>query len=194
MADEKKLDGKAIADRILEEMKEEVQKLQAEKHITPGLAVVIVGNRTDSQTYVRMKKQAAEKLGFKFLLKELPADIKQEELLQVVKELNNDKDIHGLIVQLPLPAHIDEKTVLDAVSYEKDVDGFHPLNIGALCMKGREPRFVPCTPKGVMELLARSGISVQGKHVVVLGRSNIVGIPVAMLCLHANATVQVIRA
>jgi len=159
--------------------------------VTPGLAVVLVGERKDSQTYVRMKKQAAEKTGMRFWLKEIPETVQQQELLKIVQDLNADKEVHGLIIQLPLPAHIKEVEILDAVSYEKDIDGFHPLNIGALTMKGREPKFVPCTPKGCIELLERSGISLDGKHVVVLGRSNTVGIPAAMLALHKNATVSI---
>jgi len=140
---------------------------------------------------VRMKKQAAEKCGMKFVLAEGPSDISQEDLLKMVKGLNEDKSLHGLIVQLPLPEHIKEKEILDAVSYEKDIDGFHPMNIGALTLKGREPLFIPCTPKGCMELLERSGVNLDGKNVVIIGRSNIVGIPAAMLCLHNNATVTI---
>jgi len=127
----------------------------------------------------------------KFILKELPDTIQQDELLKVVQELNNDKEVHGLIVQLPLPSHIHEISILDAVSYEKDIDGFHPLNVGALAMKGREPRFVACTPKGCIELLDRIGVKLEGKHVVVIGRSNTVGIPAALLALHKNATVTI---
>jgi len=181
------LDGKKTAEEFQENIKNEIKELK----IQPGLAVVLVGERKDSQTYVKMKRQAAEQVGIKFFLEEKPSTITQEDLLKAVKELNNNKEVHGLIVQLPLPSHINEKEILDAVSYEKDIDGFHPLNIGALTMKGREPKFVPCTPKGCIELLERSGISLDGKHVVVLGRSNTVGIPAAMLALHKNATVSI---
>lgn len=188
--DPKRLDGKAIAEEIHKEIAAQVNELKT-KGCTPGLAVVLVGERKDSQTYVKMKKQLAEKVGMNFVLKDISASVTQEELLKIVQDLNEDKTIHGLIVQLPLPEQINEKEILDAVSYEKDIDGFHPLNIGALCMKGRDPRFIPCTPKACIELLDRKGISLDGKNVVVLGRSNIVGIPVAMLCLHRNATVKI---
>jgi len=174
----------------LKEIEEDVKKIK-EKGITPGLAVILVGDRKDSATYVRMKQQAAEKSGMNMFLKKYPATITQKELLDVVLELNHDDKVSGLIVQLPLPEHIDEKIVLDSISYEKDIDGLHPMNIGALCMKGREPKFVSCTPRGCIELLERIGISLDGKNVVVLGRSNIVGVPAAMLCMHRNATVTI---
>lgn len=125
-AEDKRIDGKSIAEQIHSELKSEIEQLD----VIPGLAVVIVGSRTDSQTYVRMKKQAAEKLGMKFTLKEVPADIQETALLEIVQQLNDDQEIHGLIVQLPLPEHINEQVILEAVSYEKDVDGFHPMNIG----------------------------------------------------------------
>jgi len=127
----------------------------------------------------------------RFVLKEVPDTITQTELLQVVKSINADPTIHGLIVQLPLPSHIDEITILDEVEHSKDIDGFHPLNIGALAMKGREPKFVSCTPKGCLELLDRTGVKLDGKHVVVIGRSNIVGVPASLLCLKRNATVSI---
>jgi len=189
--DPKRIDGKALSETILKEITAEVEILKKEKGITPGLAVILVGDRKDSSTYVRMKRLAAEKVGMKMFLKEEPANITQEDLIKLVKEINENKEVHGLIVQMPLPNHIDERAVLDAVNYEKDVDGLHPLNIGALCMKGRDPRFVSCTPKGCIEILDRKGISLDGKNVAVIGRSNIVGIPVAMLCLHRNATVTI---
>jgi len=184
------IDGKKIAEEIQGEIEVKVKKLK-EDGITPGLAVVLVGERKDSQTYVKMKKQAAEKIGMHFVLKELSDKISQAELLKVVEDLNNDKSIHGLIVQLPLPSHIQEKEILDAVSYEKDIDGFHPLNQGALAMKGRDPLFVPCTPKGCIEILDRCKIGLEGKNVVVLGRSKTVGVPLAMLALHRDATVTI---
>lgn len=188
--DPKRIDGKAMANQVQEELKMDIAALK-ERGVTPGLAVVIVGDREDSRAYVRMKKQAAEQLGIHFVLRELPVDIVRESLLEEVEKLNRTPEIHGLIVQLPLPSHIDEKEILDSVSYEKDVDGFHPLNIGALCMKGRQPLFTPCTPMGCMQVMERAGVELSGKNVVVLGRSNIVGIPVAMMCLHRNATVQI---
>jgi 5,10-methylene-tetrahydrofolate dehydrogenase/methenyl tetrahydrofolate cyclohydrolase len=185
------IDGKAIAATIRQEISEEVEALRARHGRVPGLATVLVGQRKDSETYVRMKKRACAEVGITSFGRELPADVSEEELLAVVAELNADPEVHGILVQLPLPDHIDDETVLAAISLEKDVDGFHPLNIGRLSMKRREPLFVPCTPKGCIELLDRSGIEIAGRNAVVLGRSNIVGLPVAMLLLHRNATLTV---
>jgi len=185
------LDGKLISETIIEEISLKVKQLKEKFNTTPGLAVVLVGTRKDSQTYVKKKKEAAEKVGIRFTLVELPDTISQNDLLHQVQKLNNDQSIHGLIVQLPLPSQIDETTILDAVDYAKDIDGFHPLNMGALAMKGREPKFISCTPKGCMELLDRSGVKLDGKHVVVIGRSNIVGVPAALLALKRNATVTI---
>jgi len=182
------IDGKMVAQHIRDEIKEGV-KLLKEKSITPCVAVVLVGDRKDSGTYVRMKKNAAEELGMDFVLKHVPASVQQADLLKVVQELNADPKIHGLIVQLPLPAHIIEHEILDAVSVDKDVDGIHPWNVGQLAMKGRKPLFSACTPTGCMAILDYIGVNVEGKHVVVLGRSNIVGTPFSLLCLHRNATV-----
>ena len=185
------IDGKAIAATIRGEIKAEVEEMRAKTGKVPGLATVLVGDRKDSQTYVRMKKRACEEVGITSFGYDLPGDISQEDLLKVVQELNENPDVHGILVQLPLPKHLNEEEVLAAISLEKDVDGFHPLNIGRLSMKGREPLFVPCTPKGVIELLDRSGVTIEGKNAVVLGRSNIVGLPVAMLLLHRNATLTI---
>ena len=185
------IDGKAIAATIRAEIKQEVEDLQARTGRVPGLATVLVGQRKDSQSYVRMKKKACAEVGIASFAQELPADVSQQALLEVVRELNADPAIHGILVQLPLPAHIDDEEILAAVSLHKDVDGFHPLNIGRLSMKRREPLFVPCTPKGCIELLDRTGVEIEGRHAVVLGRSNIVGLPVAMLLLHRNATLTV---
>ncbi|HFB52318.1 MAG TPA: bifunctional methylenetetrahydrofolate dehydrogenase/methenyltetrahydrofolate cyclohydrolase FolD [Anaerolineae bacterium] len=187
----KLIDGKAIAATIRGEIKAEVDEMRAKTGKVPGLAAVLVGDRKDSQTYVRMKKRACEEVGITSFGYDLPGDISQEDLLKVVQELNENPDVHGILVQLPLPKHINEEEVLAAISIEKDVDGFHPLNIGRLSMKGRDPLFVPCTPKGVIELLDRSGVTIEGKNAVVLGRSNIVGLPVAMLLLHRNATLTI---
>ena len=156
------IDGKAIAATIREEIKAEVEALQAATGQTPGLAAVLVGDRTDSQTYVRMKKKACAEVGINSIGRDLPADISQEELIAVVQELNDDPAVNGILVQLPLPDHIDEEAVLAAVSIDKDVDGFHPINIGRLSMKRRDPLFVPCTPKGCIELLDRMGIEIEG--------------------------------
>jgi 5,10-methylene-tetrahydrofolate dehydrogenase/methenyl tetrahydrofolate cyclohydrolase len=185
------IDGKAIAATIRAEIRSEVDGMQATHGRVPGLATVLVGARKDSQTYVRMKKRACAEVGIRSLGQDLPEDIPQEELLQVVRDLNADPEVDGILVQLPLPPHIDDEEILAAVSLEKDVDGFHPLNIGRLSMKRRDPLFVPCTPKGCIELLDRTGVEIEGKRAVVLGRSNIVGLPVAMLLLHRNATVTI---
>jgi len=185
------IDGKAIAATIREEIKTEVEALLSQRGQTPGLATVLVGERKDSQTYVKMKKRACAEVGIASFSYDLPEDISQEALLQVVRELNANPEVHGILVQLPLPGHIDEEEILGAVSLDKDVDGFHPINIGRLSMKRRDPLFVPCTPKGCIELLDRSGVEIEGKRAVVLGRSNIVGLPVAMLLLHRNATLTI---
>lgn len=185
------IDGKAIAAAIRAEIAEEVAQMKAQTGIVPGLATVLVGQRKDSQAYVRMKKKACAEAGIQSFGHDLPDDVSQEELLKVVQDLNANPEVHGILVQLPLPSHIDDEEILGAVSLEKDVDGFHPLNIGRLSMKRRDPLFVPCTPKGCIELLDRSGVQIEGANAVVLGRSNIVGLPVAMLLLHRNATLTV---
>jgi 5,10-methylene-tetrahydrofolate dehydrogenase/methenyl tetrahydrofolate cyclohydrolase len=185
------IDGQAIAATIREEIKQEVAEMRTRYGKVPGLATVLVGERKDSQTYVRMKKKACAEAGITSFSHDLPADISQAELLQVVRDLNANPEVHGILVQLPLPDHIDDEEILGAISLEKDVDGFHPINIGRLSMKRREPLFVPCTPKGCIELLDRTGVEIEGKRAVVLGRSNIVGLPVAMLLLHRNATLTI---
>lgn len=185
------IDGKAIAATIRGEIRDAVAAMKSHYGKVPGLATVLVGARKDSETYVRMKKRACAEVGIESFGHELPADISEEALLEVVAGLNEDPRVHGILVQLPLPEHIDDETILGAISLAKDVDGFHPLNIGRLSMKRRDPLFVPCTPKGCIELLDRSGIEIAGQHAVVLGRSNIVGLPVAMLLLHRNATVSI---
>jgi 5,10-methylene-tetrahydrofolate dehydrogenase/methenyl tetrahydrofolate cyclohydrolase len=187
----KLIDGRAIAATIRGEIREEVKVLRETHGIVPGLATVLVGQRRDSATYVRMKKSACAEVGIRSVGRELPESVDQDTLLAEVHALNADPAVHGVLVQLPLPAHIDDEAVLGAISLDKDVDGFHPLNIGRLSMKRREPLFVPCTPKGCIELLDRSGIEISGRHAVVLGRSNIVGLPVAMLLLHRDATLTV---
>ena len=185
------IDGKEIAATIRGEIADDVAAMQAAHGIVPGLATVLVGSRKDSETYVRMKKKACAEVGIASFGHELSAEISQDELLALVQQLNADPAVHGILVQLPLPDHIDEETILSAISLEKDVDGFHPLNIGRLSMKRRDPLFVPCTPKGCIELLDRTGVTIEGKRAVVLGRSNIVGLPVAMLLLHRNATLTI---
>ncbi|KAL2535307.1 Bifunctional protein FolD 2 [Forsythia ovata] len=187
------IDGKAIAQTIRSEIAAEVRRLSETHGKVPGLAVVIVGNRKDSQSYVNMKRKACTEVGIKSVDIDLPEEVSETELICRVHDLNANPDVHGILVQLPLPKHINEEKVLSEIALEKDVDGFHPLNIGKLAMKGREPLFVPCTPKGCIELLNRSGISIKGKKAVVVGRSNIVGLPVTLLLLKEDATVTVVH-
>jgi methylenetetrahydrofolate dehydrogenase (NADP+) / methenyltetrahydrofolate cyclohydrolase len=185
------IDGAAIAARQREEIKNHVADLFAARGIRPGLATVLVGEDPASQTYVRSKRRACEEVGIESFAYELPSNTTQEALEALVNELNVDPQVNGILVQVPLPKHLDEKAVLDLISFEKDVDGFHPTNIGLLAMKGREPRFVACTPQGIMWMLRESGIELAGKSAVVLGRSNIVGMPIALLLMHADATVTI---
>ncbi|MDF1512582.1 MAG: bifunctional methylenetetrahydrofolate dehydrogenase/methenyltetrahydrofolate cyclohydrolase FolD [Anaerolineae bacterium] len=184
------IDGRGIAKSILTEIAEEVTTL-AEKGVQPGLATVLVGGDPASQVYVRMKHNRCKDVGIQSIGRELPEDATQAEVEQTVRLLNADPQVHGILVQLPLPDHLDEEAVLNTVSLEKDVDGFHPINIGRLAMKGRTPLFYPCTPYGCIELLDRIGVGIEGKEAVVLGRSNIVGLPVSMLLLKRNATVTI---
>jgi len=188
----KLIDGKAIGATIQAEIKVGVEKLKAEHGVVPGLAVVLVGARKDSQAYVGMKKKACKKAGFLSLETTLPEDASQEELVKVIDAYGADPKCHGILVQLPLPDHIDEEFVLDRISVEKDVDGFHTLNFGRLHKKGKTPpTSIACTPFGCVELLQRSGVEIAGKNAVVVGRSNIVGMPVARLLQDLNATVTV---
>jgi methylenetetrahydrofolate dehydrogenase (NADP+) / methenyltetrahydrofolate cyclohydrolase len=180
------IDGKEIAAKKKVEIASEVQKLK-ELGITPGLAVILVGNNHASRTYVTNKEKTCRELGMHSVLIELPEMATQEELLTKIEELNGDPAIHGILVQLPLPKHIDETKVIESISPLKDVDGFHPINIGRM-MTGQDA-FLPCTPYGIMVLLEEMDISVAGKHVVVVGRSNIVGKPVGQLFLNQHATV-----
>ncbi len=187
----KLIDGKVIATQIYEEIRAEVAGLKEKHGITPGLATVLVGENPASQAYVRSKQRTCTECGFNSVGEHLSVDAPQEEVDALVKRLNEDPSIHGILVQLPLPKHLDEEKILSAISLEKDVDGFHPINIGRLSMKGRKPLFVPCTPAGSVELLVRSGVEIGGKEAVILGRSNIVGLPVSMLLLHRNATITI---
>eukprot|EP00977_Amphora_coffeiformis_P018976 scaffold6829_cov171-Amphora_coffeaeformis.AAC.6 len=186
------IDGKATAAAIQHELKEEVGRLEAEHGVLPGLAVILVGERVDSATYVRMKKKTAAEIGIHSVDVNLPDTVTQEELLKEVEKLNADPKVHGILVQLPLPDRIDEATILKAIAVEKDADGFSALNIGNLCLRGGEPPLaVPCTPAGCIELLQRYDVEISGKDCVVLGRSNIVGMPVAALLQSCNGTVTV---
>mmetsp|Transcript_22078 Transcript_22078/g.61285 ORF Transcript_22078/g.61285 Transcript_22078/m.61285 type:complete len:348 (-) Transcript_22078:177-1220(-) len=187
------ISGTNVAATVRSEIKDAVAKLKESHSKVPGLAVVIVGERKDSQTYVKMKKKACAEVGIASFGSDLPEDVTQDQLLAVVEKYNRDPNVHGILVQLPLPKHIDEEAVLAAISLEKDVDGFHPENIGKLCMKGRSPLFVPCTPMGCMVLLERCGVEIKGKRAVVVGRSNIVGLPAAMLLNERDATVTIVH-
>ncbi|MGG0788318.1 bifunctional methylenetetrahydrofolate dehydrogenase/methenyltetrahydrofolate cyclohydrolase FolD [Peribacillus simplex] len=180
------INGKEIAESVRQEISKEVQQLR-EKNIVPGLAVILVGDNQASQTYVRNKQKACDDLGMHSVLIKKPAELSQEELIQSIAELNQDDSIHGILVQLPLPGHIQEKAIIEAISPEKDVDGFHPINIGRM-MTGQDA-FLPCTPYGVMVMLEYIDYDLEGKHVVIVGRSNIVGKPAGQLFLNANATV-----
>lgn len=184
------IDGKAIAEAVRSELKERVAALSA-KGTTPGLGVILVGDNPASRSYVTAKERACESIGIYSDDNRLPADTSETDLLNKINQMNQDSRIHGILVQLPLPKHIDESTVLLAIDPAKDVDGFHPMNVGKM-MIGEET-FFPCTPHGVVQMLMRSGIETAGKHVVVVGRSNIVGKPVANMLLQkkegANATV-----
>ena len=185
----KLIDGKLISAQIRAEIKEEVAAFEEERGFVPGLAVVIVGENPASQVYVRNKARACAEVGFYSEVHELSASTTQEELNALVDRLNGDERIHGILVQLPLPKHLDETEVLLRIDPAKDVDAFHPYNVGKIMIGDYD--FLPCTPAGVMELLKRSGVEVSGKRCVVIGRSNIVGKPMAMLLLHANGTVTV---
>ncbi len=185
------IDGQAIANEMRQEIAAEVEQLQAEHGLTPGLATVLVGENPASQSYVRMKRRACEKAGILSFGHYLSEEATQEEVEGLIRDLSADPAVNGILVQLPLPRHLDEEAILGSVALEKDVDGFHPINIGRLAMKGREPLFIPCTPHGCMVLLEKAGAQIEGAEAVVLGRSNIVGLPVSMLLLHANATVTI---
>ena len=185
------IDGKATAATIHEEIKAAVEKLKAERSIVPGLATVLVGENPASQFYVSLKQKWCAEVGIQSFGHTLPESASQKQVDGLVAELNGNPEVHGILVQLPLPKHLNEEQVLSAVGLDKDVDGFHPVNIGRLAMKGRDPMFVPCTPSGCIELLDRYGIEIEGKEAVVVGRSNIVGLPVAMLLLHRNATITI---
>lgn len=187
------IDGTAIAKEVRENVKEKVAARIAAGKSQPGLATVLVGERVDSAAYVRMKQKACADLGMTSFHHPLPADISQEDLEKLIKELNADPKVNGILVQLPLPGNLDEERVLQLISIEKDVDGFSPINIGRLAQKGREPLFVPCTPYGCIYLLKEAGVEISGANAVVLGRSNIVGMPAALLLVKENATVTIVH-
>jgi len=192
------LDGKAIAKEVQENVAATIVEMKEKHGVTPGLAAVLVGENPASQMYVKMKRNRCAEVGMESFLYELPGDASQEELEDLIAQLNADPKVHGILVQLPLPDHFDEEAVLKAISLDKDVDGFHPINIGRLAMKGRDPEFIPATPYGCMYLLKKAeelvdGFQISGSNATVLGRSNIVGMPMALLLIHANATVTVVH-
>ena len=182
------IDGKLVSKQVRERVAKETEQLKA-KGITPGLAVIIVGDDPASQVYVKNKEKACTEVGFYSEKYALPENTTQEELNNLVKELNNKKEISGILCQLPLPKHLDDKEVINLIDPIKDVDAFHPVNVGAIMIG--DYNFLPCTPAGVMELIHSTGVEVTGKKAVVSGRSNIVGKPMAMLLLHENATVEI---
>lgn len=184
----KLIDGKRISAEIKEELKQRVAELKAEG-ITGALAVIQVGDDPASSVYVRNKKKACEYIGIDSLSYELPEETTQEELLELIEKLNQDEKVNGILVQLPVPKHIDENTIIKAISPSKDVDGFHPQSVGALTIG--QKGFVSCTPAGIIQLLKRSDVEIEGKHCVIIGRSNIVGKPMALLMLRENATVTI---
>ena len=185
------IDGEAVASKIREQVKTDVEEMVRTHGFPPGLATVLVGDNPASRQYVRMKQNRCKKVGIVSFGHTLPAETGQEEVEQLVRELGADPKVHGILVQLPLPNHLEEEAVLNAIPLHKDIDGFHPVNIGRLAMKGRKPLFIPCTPAGVIRLLEEAGAEFDGAEAVVLGRSNIVGMPAAMLLIHRNATVTV---
>jgi methylenetetrahydrofolate dehydrogenase (NADP+)/methenyltetrahydrofolate cyclohydrolase len=187
------IDGKRIAEEIKQEVKQQTAELKAEKGITPGLAFILVGENPASQVYVRMKGKACEECAFYSVTEKMPAEISEETLLNKVQGFNNDTRIHGILVQLPMPKHINEEKVIETINPRKDVDGFHPINVGRMLI-GHDT-YLPCTPAGIHQLLIRSGINPGGRHVVVVGRSNIVGKPIANILFQkkewANAVVTI---
>lgn len=182
------IDGKAVSKKVKEDVKAECEQLKA-KGVTPGLAVIIVGDDPASQVYVHNKEVACEVCGFYSVKYALPAETTQEELNALIDKLNKDDKINGILCQLPLPSHLDDKEVINRIDPLKDVDAFHPVNVGAIMIG--DYNYLPCTPAGVMELIHSTGVDVSGKKAVVIGRSNIVGKPMAMLLLHENATVEI---
>lgn len=191
------ISGTEVAAQIREELKKEVAEMKEKHGVVPGLVTILIGNNPASVSYVTGKQKTAHELGFHSVQDNQPEDISEEELLKLIDKYNRDPKIHGILVQLPLPKHINEKKVLNAVDPDKDVDCFHPVNVGRLVIGGEEAKFLPCTPAGIQELIVRSGFETSGAEVVVVGRSNIVGKPIAIMMLQkgkgANATVTVVH-
>ncbi len=193
MADEKydprRIDGKSLAGKVEAQVRQGVEKLKREKNVAPGLATILVGEDPASKMYVRLKHKACERVGILAEDHDLPATTTQEELMRVIRELNSRKDVHGILLQLPLPGHLDAKAAMLAIDPAKDADGFHPCNMGKLLIG--EEGLVPCTPKGVIRALEEYHVAIQGKHAVVVGHSNVVGKPMAAMLINRNATVSV---
>jgi len=189
--------GTEIREEILAELATEVKAIKEKHGVVPGLVTILVGENPASISYVTLKIKTAHQLGFKEVQDSQPVDISQADLLALINKYNNDDSIHGILVQLPLPKHVDEKKVLNAIDPDKDVDGFHPVNVGRLMIGGSEVKFPPCTPAGIQEMIVRSGIETSGAEVVVVGRSNIVGKPIANMMLQkgpgANSTVTIVH-
>ena len=185
------IDGAKVGEAVRGDVKRQVAELKEKHGVAPGLATVLVGDNPASHAYVRSKRKMCAELGIESFGHELPADSSQDAVVALVRQLAADPRVHGILVQLPMPPQINEEAVLSEVPLAKDVDGFNPVNIGRLGMKNRTPSFAPCTPSGVIELLDRTGTKIEGAHAVVLGRSNIVGLPVSLLLLGRNATVTV---
>ncbi len=189
----KLIKGKEIAAQIRQEISQKVQDLKAKKGVVPGLVTILVGEDPASESYVRAKQKTSHDLGFHSIQENRPADIAEEELLQLVRKYNKDDTIHGILVQLPLPKHINETKILYTIDPDKDVDGFHPVNVGRMVIG--EPAYLPCTPYGIQQMLLRSGVQTEGAEVTIIGRSNIVGKPIANILLQkadgANATVTI---
>ena len=184
------IDGKLIAKKIRDEVAQDVAKFKKEKGITPRLCVILAGEDPASLIYVGNKEKACAEVGMQGETRRIPSSIKQKELVDIIRTLNNDRSVHGILVQLPLPMGLSAEEAINEISPEKDVDGLHPLNMGKL-LKGERPLFLPCTPQGIMELILSTGTEIRGKEVVVVGRSNIVGKPVALLLLQEHATVTI---
>ncbi|KAL8214847.1 hypothetical protein R6Q57_004296 [Mikania cordata] len=190
----KVIDGKQIAEKIISKVAIEVTRMKKAIGEVPGLGVILVGEKKDSQIYVRNKIKACEEAGIKFKLTKFSDNCTEDEVCEAIMRFNVDPSFHGILVQLPLPQHLNEEKILDVLKLEKDVDGFHPMNMGNLAMRGREPLFIPCTPKGCVELLIRYGVEIMGKKAVVIGRSNIVGLPTSLLLQRHHATVTIVTA
>jgi methylenetetrahydrofolate dehydrogenase (NADP+)/methenyltetrahydrofolate cyclohydrolase len=193
----KLIKGTDIREEILEEITQEVKEIKAKHGVVPGLVTILVGENPASVSYVTLKIQTAHRVGFKEIQDSQPGDISEEALLALIDKYNKDDSINGILVQLPLPKHINEKKVLTAIDPDKDVDGFHPVNVGRLMIGGSEVKFPPCTPAGIQEMIVRAGVETKGAEVVVVGRSNIVGKPIANMMLQkgkgANSTVTIVH-